>query len=113
MITKVLEIRDEGTCIAAVAIKMLAATPIEDRFLWREGYPRDGNGVVLMCLSDQRATSDPYEWTAFGWGPRTMPTAHLYIIYNFDNLRDGEVVDVRVILRESTTPADPEIARPE
>lgn len=105
MIIKVLEIRDEGTCISALAIKMTPANPIEDKYLWREGYPRDGHGVVLMKLNDQRATSDPYDWQ----NPRTMPNAHLYILANFDELKDGDVVDVRVILGESANAAPAEI----
>lgn len=105
MNTKVLEIRDEGTCIGALAIKMEAANAIEDAFLWREGYPRDGHGVVLMRLSDQEASSDPYEF-----GNRTMRGAHLWIIEHWDQLHDGDVVDVRVTtLGLASEPAKPEI----
>ena len=39
---KVLEIRDSATCIPALAIKMTPTNGIEDQFLWRCGYPRDG-----------------------------------------------------------------------
>lgn len=104
MKTKVIEIRDRATCIPAVAIKMEAANIVEDRFLWRCGYPRDGSGIVLMHLYDQRANSDPY-----GFGDRTMKAAHLYIYDHWDELRDGDVVDVRVLLNEADEPAEPEI----
>lgn len=109
MITKLLEIRDEGTCISALAIKMSSRNPIEVTYLWREGYPRDGHGVVLMKLSNQKATSDPYEWPDLGGGRRTMPVAHLHIIEHFDELKDGDVVDVRVVLGEAGTAVAAEI----
>ena len=45
------------------------------------------------------------------WGSvwRTMPTAHYWIIEHFDEIQDGAVVDVRVILGETTEPAPAEI----
>lgn len=105
MIIKVIEIRDRNTCIAAMAIKMLAAGPVEHVYLWRCGYPSDGSGVILMRLDDQRATSDPYDWS----DSRTMRTAHLDILDRFDDLSNGDVVDVRVYLKEAETPVEPEI----
>ena len=104
MITKCIEVRDEGTCMPVLAIKMKAANLIEDRFLRRCGYPRDGRVVVLMHLSDQKASSNPWHF-----GGRTWPVAHEYIIEHFDELLEGAVVDVRVILSETDTPAAPEI----
>ena len=101
---KCFEIRDEGTCIPAIGIKMASKNLIEQAFLQRCGYPIDGTAVVLMQLSDQKASSDPYEW-----GGRTMPVAHNYIIENFTNLTNGQVIDVRVILKETATPAVAEV----
>lgn len=106
MKTKMIEIRDDGTCIPAVAIQMSSANPIEDQFLWRGGYPRDGRGVVLLRLSDQGATSDPYGWPE---SARTMQAAHLYILEHWDELSDGSVVDARVHLGERQEHVAPEI----
>lgn len=101
MQTKVLEIRDQGTHIPALAIRMAAADPVRAYYIHgRCGYPRDGSAIVLMKLADQKANSDPY-----GWGGRTMPVAHNFIYDNFDALNDGDVVDVRVILGEAQEPA--------
>ena len=111
MIIKCIEIRDRSTCIPALAIKMDAASAVQDRFLWRSGYPRNGSAVVLMRLSDQRATVDPYEWPSLGPYARTMPSVHNYIIEHFGELLDGQVVDTRVVLGETATPAKPEIWR--
>jgi len=112
--TKLLEIRDEGTCILAIAIQMLATIPgmdeaapieVQDWFLHRRsGYPRDGSSIMLMCLSDATATNDLCEWGSRGMGMRTMPNAHKFIIEHFDELKDGDVVDVQVILGEAKEP---------
>ena len=107
MIIKAIEIRDRATCIPAIAIKMSAGGPVEERFLWRCGYPRDGHCVVLMRLADQRAASDAYDWA-----DRTHKAAHLYIEKHFDELNEGAVVDVRVILGEADVPATAEIVMP-
>lgn len=104
MITKVLEIRDRNTCIPALAIKMVSANPVEDRFLWRCGYPRDSAGIVLMHLDNQRASSDPY-W----WDNRTMAKAHDWLYEHFDEVSEGDVIDVRVLLGEADEPAPAEI----
>ena len=121
MNTKLIEIRDEGTCILALGIQMLAIIPgidtpftsdiremhegglLRDWFIHqRSGYPRDGSSIMLMCLADGRATNDPYELGSRGMGPRTMQNAHNHIIEHWDELRDGAVVDVQVILGETT-----------
>jgi len=104
MTTKVLEIRDEGAFIAALAIRMTGDNPIQNYYFWRCGYPSDGSSIMLMMLYDGKATNDPYEWRALGMGPRTLPVAHDWIIDHFDELSDGDVVDVQVILGETSTP---------
>ena len=101
---KMLEIRDDATCIPVIAMKMQPDNGPQNRYLWRCGYPRDGHGVVVMKMQDQKATSDPDEW-----GDRTMPPAHDYIIDNFDILNDGDVIDTRVILGERAVPVAPDI----
>ena len=105
MTFKVLEVRDSGTHIGVLAIRMLAdnneqAYEIHDR----AGHPRDGASIVLMCLDNFKATNDPYEWTSLGLGPRTMPVAHNYIVDHYDELADGQVIDVEYLLGETATP---------
>ena len=113
MITKLIEIRDRGTCIPALAMRMEPADEVEEAFNRRVGYP--SNSIVLMLYSGQQATSDPYDWGKFGYGGRTVPNVHHYL-YNlthekFDNLKNGQVIDVRVILEEQEEPARAEIWR--
>jgi hypothetical protein len=107
MINKVFEVRDRATCIPVLAIKMVAHNPIEHTFLWSKGYPLGLDcipSVIMMRLDDQRGSSDPY-W----WKDRTHQVAHNYIYDNFDNIPNGGVVDVRVILGEEKEPAAPDI----
>lgn len=102
--SKVLEVRDRGTFIASLAIRMLAANPTQEFYFRRCGYPADGSSIMLMRLYDGKATNDPYEWPAITGDGRTMPNAHNWIIDHFNELSDGDVVDVQVILGETTEP---------
>lgn len=99
MICKFLEIRDRATFIPALAIKIEAG----DSWLARRvGFP---GGIIFMRLSNQEAHSDPYDWRG---DTRTMPNAHVFVDKHFDELVDGQLIDVEVILGEKTVPADSE-----
>ncbi len=105
MTFKVVEIRDEGTCILALAIQMQASSEILAYYVHtRSCYPRDGSSIMLMILMDGRATSDPYQWVDLHMGPRTMPVAHNWIIEHYEEVQDGDVVDVQFILGETVAP---------
>lgn len=107
MTIKPLEIRDRGTRIGVLAIKMdwLMEKYTVRRYLKMYGYPETGrDSVIVMKLNNQEAQVDPY-----AWGGRTMPTAHKYITDNFDDLEDGDVVDVEFILGETDRPKESEI----
>jgi hypothetical protein len=101
--SKVLEIRDKGTFIAALAIRMQGTNPTQQYYFNRCGFPKDGTSITLMCLYDQRATNDPYEWGSLGKGARTLQVAHNFILDCFDALSDGDVIDVETILGETET----------
>jgi len=112
MKAKTLEIRDEGTFVAALAVDMnpgdpypkngtltekelgasLRALRARTYLLRRCGYPCDGRPNVILTRLDGngQATNDPY-----AWGDRTMAHAHHYIIEHWHELKDGDVVDVR------------------
>lgn len=97
---KVLEIRDAGTHIPSLATQMLAKNGIQNYYIHgRSGYPKDGSQVILTRLADGSGNCDPYSW-----GNRTMANAHNYIIDHWDELSDGDVVDVEYLLGESTQP---------
>lgn len=94
MITKLIELRDSATFIPCLAIRVSG----EDGYLARRaGY---GEPCVLFGrLQGGRFAYDPYEWK-----DRTFKTAHNYIIEHFDDLKDGQVVDVEHILGETKSP---------
>lgn len=106
MIIKCIEIRDEATCIPAVAIQMQAHGAVEMKYLRRCGYPQrpDHPEIILMDLNDARARVDPYDWM-----DRTFKAAHLHLYRHFEKIKSGDVVDVRVVLGESEESAKPEI----
>ena len=100
MIIKAIEIRDRNTFIAAAVIKMAPENEGQRYLLRRVGWPADGSGVVLIRLDSGEGKSDPYEWT----GSRTMTPAHEWCCNHFDEIADGDVVDVEFILGETTRP---------
>ena len=93
-VVKLFEIRDRATFIPAMAIQVSG----EDGYLMRRaGF--QSPMVYLVALATERACYDPYNW-----GNRTMANAHNYIAENWDQLGDGDVIDVEFILGETTAP---------
>lgn len=91
MTTKLFEIRDAATFIPALAILVSR----EDGYLMR----RAGFGdpcIYLIKLATEQCAYDPYTWDN-----RTMAVAHDYIEKHWDELRDGQVIDVQFILGET------------
>lgn len=107
---KLLEVRDNATCIPVLATQMVVENGVEDKFLWRYGYPRTPPySILLSNVSSGEGHVDPYDWG----GSYTMTCAHEYIINNFDDLENGQVVDIRVFARlTEKEPASPEIYIP-
>ncbi len=106
MQVKLLELRDAGTFIPIVCINMnpnIVGSYEAQRYLLRRcGYPCDHRPNI--AISRVRADGDPFSNDPNHWGGRTFPTAHNYIIEHWDELIDGDVVDVQFILGETTEP---------
>ena len=102
---KMFEIRDIGTYIPVIAIKLGGENSSQLYMLGRAGYglaPEIQNKYILLIQIDGgigNTRSDPYDWD-----DRTMFTAHQYIIENFDALEDSAIVDVEYILGETKQP---------
>jgi len=95
----ILEIRDRGTHISAMAIKMNVDSEAGFYHVhFRCGYSMDGSTVILMKLETAEAQNNPFKW---GRDPRTMFEAHYWIQQHFDDLTDGDVIDVEFILGET------------
>lgn len=104
---KTFEIRDRGTFIPALAVRLHPSCE-RDRYLFgRAGFGPDdstqGEYVALWQLDggDAQCTSDPY---GHNGSQRTFATAHNYIIAHWDELPSGAVVDVQFILGEASQP---------
>jgi len=94
---KLLEIRDRGTHVPALAVSIDGS----DGYLARRaGF--QSRMIYLIMLSGQVAHYDPFAWG--GSTGRTMGTAHRWIEEHFDELADGQVVDVQFILGETNQP---------
>lgn len=118
MIAKTLELRDRATFIPVLAVDMNPTMKEEDGWdddtwkaqrylLRRSGYSCNGRtarSILLTRLCAESLTQvDPN-----CWGGRTFPTAHKYIIEHWEELRDGDVIDVQFILGETTEKATSE-----
>ena len=106
METKLFEIRDEGTCIAAIGTLMdLPENEGERWLLRREGYQM-GSGLVLLGPLDGNpgGYQTTYTHESHGGGPRTWPVAHRYIQEHWHELQSGHVICVEWILGERDTP---------
>lgn len=94
---KFVEIRDRMTFIPAMAVEMTGAPSAPaDWLMRRAGYGGGGRCIILIHLNHNLCKSDPYEW-----GDRTMMNAHNYIDQHWEEILDGEVVDVEFILGET------------
>lgn len=101
MIHKILEIRDRMTYTPVLAISTDGESPEQAYHLRTAGYASDGHTIIVVRLTDCRASCDPYGWDELG--ARTMPNAHKYIGEHFEELKDGDVIDVEFILGETAT----------
>lgn len=97
MESKLIEIRDRGTFIPAMAVQISAA----DGYLARRAGFGTHPLVYLIHMEGERCAYDPYTWPE---SPRTMRIAHEYIERHWDELSDGAVVDVEYALDESAEP---------
>ena len=111
MKVKIIEIRDEGTFIAALCVDMNPDNSIQRYYLRRYGFPCDNRSNILITHANcdgSPATNDPY-WQR----GRTWRVAHNYIIEHWHELEDGSVVDVSFILGESKAPKISERLEPQ
>jgi hypothetical protein len=111
MEVKLLEVRDRGTFMPVMAVRLLARDDAERFLLRRAGYADDQimpHGqmvnepyVILVKLDGVEAQYDPFEW---GTRRRSLFVAHQFVIANWARLQPGQVIDVEHILGESAAP---------
>lgn len=110
MDAKTFEIRDNGTFIPALAVRLNPGNEQDRYLLGRAGYGTrpevQATYVIVVKLEGGQAQYNPIGW-AYG---RTMEVAHGFILDHFDELPSGAVVDVQYILGERTEPKVSEAA---
>lgn len=95
---KILEVRDRMTFIPVMATLVEADNEEQRWLLARVGFvPTSYRHVILTRLSDQESHADHHDWS------RTLRVAHSHIREHFDDLADGDVVDVEHVLGETET----------
>jgi hypothetical protein len=103
MTCKTIEIRDRGTFVPALLVRL---DPADERDRWllsRAGFgttPEAQREYVLLINLVKDCPYDP-----FGHGSaRTLQVAHQHAIEAFDRLENGAVVDVEYLLDEQAEP---------
>lgn len=116
MIVKALEVHDRATFLPVVAVEMTATAEFSERpslsdvmvsrefraqryLLRRCGFDEKNRAILLTRMEGGTACHD-----VEAWGDRTFCVAHGYIVANWDDLRDGDVIDVEYILGEIAEP---------
>lgn len=110
--SKMFEVRDRATLIAVVATKVTSGTPREKWLAHRAGgYFGDSiHNVIVTNLSNLKTYHDVYacrEEEQY----RTIPAAMQHIQKYFDDLKEGDVIDVEFLLGEVEKPKVSEMGR--
>jgi hypothetical protein len=130
MVSKLIEIRDSGTFIPALAVRLGSPEERERYLLARSGFGRtfeDQSEYIVLCKINGgepcECHIDPFAW---GQNPRTMFVAHMYLLNRqgelnldmqlrgaekhdgFDSLPQGALIDVEYIVGLRPTPKESE-----
>lgn len=106
MIIKALEIRDEGTKISMFAIKVFGDNEAQRAVCRDAGYGDSDNLVILLGAHDCQGHYSPNCQRG-----HTRQIAHQFIREHFDELKDGDVVDVEFITGRRPAPKESEIQK--
>lgn len=111
MEVKLFEIRDRGTMIPVMAIRLGSDIEAERYLFDRAGYgvlPKDQREyVLLIMLHNCEIQHNPLDWSPVIAG-RTMPKAHRFIIDKWDDLVPGQVICIETLEGERSEPKQSE-----
>ena len=102
MITKLFEIRDRATFIPVLATRIEHENEAQSYLLCCAGLMKPIDPAlfyILLCRIN--SGGGECQILPHNWHGRTMVTAHKHIIENWDQLKDGDVIDVEFILGET------------
>lgn len=104
---KLFELRDEGTHIPIFAFSTNSHATRESLIFQRAGFLK-GSGLIIMgALTGTEQSYDPDQWE----GGRSMRIIHQYLCKHWDDLRSGDLLDVRYIMGEVDKPCETELGR--
>lgn len=101
---KLFEVRDIGTLMPVMVTKIAARNSKEHWLLRRVGLGTDGSYEFLYTVLNHGESG----WDCYEWGDRTRHISHKFIEENWDDLDNGQVIDVEYILGETLEPQMPE-----
>ena len=106
MEAKTIEVRDRGTFVPVLAVRLDPAGEADRYLLARAGYgteliDQERYVILIRIEGKMEAHYDPIDW---GSQTRTMPTAHQHLIDHWDEIESGGVIDVEFILGETDEP---------
>ncbi len=107
MEAKVFEVRDVGTFLPVIAIRLNPHNEAERYLLARTGYGRtyvEQSTFIILIRAYAENTPAVANYGEDLWGDRTMHYAHEYIKHNWFTLDNGAVIDVQYILGETHLP---------
>jgi len=91
MEAKAFTINDDGAEIRVLAVKLKYTDNQEGRLVWREGFGRDQEYIMLSRLGgDSVITYSPDRQT-----DPTMKAAHLMLLDYFDTIPTGGTINVK------------------
>lgn len=108
MEVKTFEVRDEGTFIPCIAIRLIPATEKDRYLLSRAGYGQSAEEQGEYMIFGRLQAESEFHHDPFAWGNRTMHEAHYYAKVLFYELKSGAVIDVQYILGETSEPNESE-----
>lgn len=104
METKLFEVRDRGTFIPAICIRLIPLDYEERYLIAMSGYglqpKKQGEYILMGKLNELHFRHSPVDHPGFPV-VRTMGTAHHHIQKHWDDLKSGDVIDVEFILGET------------
>lgn len=98
MIVKLFEVRDSGTFLPMIAIKLNPQNEAERYLLARSGYGLTAESHQQYILMAAITDNGILTYDQYSQPNRTRQVAHDYVITHFDELQNGQVIDVEFIL---------------
>lgn len=105
MTPKLFEVRDAGTFLVALAVKLDPSNESDRYLLGRSGFgttPEKQSEYIQVAVingGSGHCDCDPYNWPGRYIG--TMGPAHAFIIEHFDILESGDVIDSEFLRGET------------